>query len=73
MVIPAPEPAGSLTHKVSHELKSLEPGAVYEAIVQAKNRYGWNEVQHISLIHVVLIILVEINYECGVCTISWVS
>lgn len=45
VVIPAPEPAGSLTHRVTHELKGLEPGAVYEAIVQAKNRYGWNEVR----------------------------
>ena len=45
MVIPAPEPAGSLTHRVTHELRGLEPGAVYEAIVQAKNRYGWNEVR----------------------------
>ncbi|KAH9640344.1 hypothetical protein HF086_001696 [Spodoptera exigua] len=43
VVIPAPEPAGSLTHRVTHELRGLQPGAVYEAIVQAKNRYGWNE------------------------------
>lgn len=51
VVIPAPEPAGSLTHRVTHELKGLEPGAVYEAIVQAKNRYGWNEVSDIFQFH----------------------
>ncbi|KAJ8705057.1 hypothetical protein PYW08_012377 [Mythimna loreyi] len=51
VVIPAPEPAGSLTHRVTHELRGLEPGAVYEAIVQAKNRYGWNEVSDIFQFH----------------------
>lgn len=29
---------------MSFTLKALNPGSVYEAIVQAKNRYGWNEV-----------------------------
>ncbi|KAJ2941844.1 hypothetical protein O0L34_g10652 [Tuta absoluta] len=47
VVLPAPAPAGSLTHHVEHELKGLEAGAFYEAIVQAKNRYGWNEVSDI--------------------------
>ncbi|XP_028168507.1 lachesin-like [Ostrinia nubilalis] len=51
VVIPAPAPAGALTHRVSHELRGLEPGAVYEAIVQAKNRYGWNEVSDIFQFH----------------------
>ncbi|KAL0809098.1 hypothetical protein ABMA28_012723 [Loxostege sticticalis] len=51
VVIPAPEPAGALTHRVTHELRGLEPGAVYEAIVQAKNRYGWNEVSDIFQFH----------------------
>ncbi|XP_041984125.1 igLON family member 5 isoform X1 [Aricia agestis] len=51
VVIPAPEAAGSLTHRVAHELRGLEPGAVYEAIVQAKNRYGWNEVSDIFQFH----------------------
>ncbi|XP_072947061.1 igLON family member 5-like isoform X2 [Epargyreus clarus] len=51
VVIPAPEPAGRLTHRVSHELKGLEPGTMYEAIVQAKNRYGWNEVSDIFQFH----------------------
>ncbi|CAG4970102.1 unnamed protein product [Colias eurytheme] len=50
-VIPAPEPTGSLTHRVTHELRALEPAAVYEAIVQAKNRYGWNEVSDIFQFH----------------------
>ncbi|VVC95567.1 unnamed protein product, partial [Leptidea sinapis] len=51
VVIPAPEPTGSLTHRVTHELRGLESGAVYEAIVQAKNRYGWNEVSDIFQFH----------------------
>lgn len=38
---PASEP---LTHIMSYTIKHLHPGAYYEAIVQAKNRYGWNEV-----------------------------
>lgn len=29
---------------MSHVIKGLESKSVYEAIVQAKNRYGWNEV-----------------------------
>lgn len=38
---PASEP---LTHIMSYTIRNLHPGAYYEAIVQAKNRYGWNEV-----------------------------
>lgn len=30
---------------MSHVIHGLEPNSVYEAIVQAKNRYGWNEVR----------------------------
>ncbi|BFF91486.1 neuronal growth regulator 1 [Drosophila madeirensis] len=41
---PASEP---LTHIMSYTIKNLYPGAYYEAIVQAKNRYGWNEVSDI--------------------------
>ncbi|XP_048479845.1 lachesin isoform X2 [Plutella xylostella] len=51
VVIPAPPPSPSLTHRVTHELRGLQPGAVYEAIVQAKNRYGWNEVSDIFQFH----------------------
>lgn len=29
---------------MSFTLRGLQSGSVYEAIVQAKNRYGWNEV-----------------------------
>lgn len=29
---------------MSHVIRGLEQNSVYEAIVQAKNRYGWNEV-----------------------------
>ncbi|CRK88608.1 CLUMA_CG002357, isoform A [Clunio marinus] len=36
-----------LTHAMSFTLRGLQSGSVYEAIVQAKNRYGWNEVSDI--------------------------
>ncbi|XP_013143265.1 PREDICTED: igLON family member 5-like isoform X3 [Papilio polytes] len=48
---PPPPPAGALAHRVAHELRGLQPAAVYEAIVQAKNRYGWNEVSDIFQFH----------------------
>ncbi|XP_060808257.1 lachesin [Amyelois transitella] len=51
VVLPAPAPAGELAHRVSYELRGLQPAAVYEAIVQAKNRYGWNEVSDIFQFH----------------------
>lgn len=31
-------------HIMSFHLHTLQASSVYEAIVQAKNRYGWNEV-----------------------------
>lgn len=40
---PANEP---LSHMMSFTLKGLQSASVYEAIVQAKNRYGWNEVKY---------------------------
>ncbi|CAO1431923.1 unnamed protein product [Diamesa tonsa] len=36
-----------LTHAMSFTLRGLQSGSVYEAIVQAKNRFGWNEVSDI--------------------------
>ena len=32
------------THLMSYNIQHLDPSSVYEALVQAKNRYGWNEV-----------------------------
>jgi len=51
-VILAPNPmtasighvAAAGRHEASYMIRPLQPGAMYEAIVQAKNRYGWNEV-----------------------------
>lgn len=46
-VILTPTPRASsepLAHIMSFTLKSLQPSSVYETILQAKNRYGWNEV-----------------------------
>uniref|UniRef100_A0A1B0D7M6 Fibronectin type-III domain-containing protein n=1 Tax=Phlebotomus papatasi TaxID=29031 RepID=A0A1B0D7M6_PHLPP len=39
----SPEPS---EHIMSFHLRGLQPSSVYEGIVQAKNRYGWNEVMH---------------------------
>ncbi|XP_032528167.2 igLON family member 5 [Danaus plexippus] len=51
VVLPPPSRPTALAHHVTHELVGLQPGAVYEAIVQAKNRYGWNEVSDIFQFH----------------------
>uniref|UniRef100_A0A1B0CRM2 Fibronectin type-III domain-containing protein n=1 Tax=Lutzomyia longipalpis TaxID=7200 RepID=A0A1B0CRM2_LUTLO len=40
----SPEPS---EHIMSFHLRGLQPSSVYEGIVQAKNRYGWNEVSDI--------------------------
>ncbi|XP_059482890.1 lachesin isoform X2 [Neocloeon triangulifer] len=31
-------------HRASYVIRPLQPGGAYEAVVQAKNKYGWNEV-----------------------------
>lgn len=47
ILTPAPRASSEpLAHIMSFTLKSLLPGSVYETIVQAKNRYGWNEVKY---------------------------
>lgn len=42
------QPTEPLSHVMSFTLRGLQAGSVYEAIVQAKNRYGWNEVSTLS-------------------------
>ncbi|XP_052902862.1 protein amalgam-like [Anopheles moucheti] len=37
----------SFRHIMTYTIKGLDPNSVYETIVQAKNRYGWNEVSDI--------------------------
>uniref|UniRef100_A0A182SZ33 Fibronectin type-III domain-containing protein n=1 Tax=Anopheles maculatus TaxID=74869 RepID=A0A182SZ33_9DIPT len=37
----------SYRHIMTYTIKGLDPNSVYETIVQAKNRYGWNEVSDI--------------------------
>lgn len=32
------------THVMAFTLRDLQSGSTYEAIIQAKNRFGWNEV-----------------------------
>ncbi|EDS33515.1 conserved hypothetical protein [Culex quinquefasciatus] len=39
--------AESYRHIMTYTIRSLDPNSVYETIVQAKNRYGWNEVSDI--------------------------
>jgi hypothetical protein len=41
--LPAPRDE-TFTHAMSYTIKGLEHESVFEAIVQAKNKYGWNEV-----------------------------
>nr|XP_029714386.1 limbic system-associated membrane protein-like isoform X1 [Aedes albopictus]XP_029714387.1 limbic system-associated membrane protein-like isoform X1 [Aedes albopictus]XP_029731680.1 limbic system-associated membrane protein-like isoform X1 [Aedes albopictus]XP_029731681.1 limbic system-associated membrane protein-like isoform X1 [Aedes albopictus] len=39
--------AESYRHIMTYTIRNLDPNSVYETIVQAKNRYGWNEVSDI--------------------------
>jgi hypothetical protein len=43
-VILQPPHDETFTHVMSYNIRGLDHGSVFEAIVQAKNRYGWNEV-----------------------------
>ncbi|XP_018898204.1 lachesin isoform X2 [Bemisia tabaci] len=38
------QPSESFTKKMWYTIKNLEPAAQYEAQVQAKNRFGWNQI-----------------------------
>ncbi|KAK9510633.1 hypothetical protein O3M35_005374 [Rhynocoris fuscipes] len=42
VILPA-IPSGQYTQHMSYLIKDLEPSAQYEARVQAKNRFGWNQ------------------------------
>lgn len=41
---PIPIRTDGTHYLMSYVVRNLEHNAVYEAIVQAKNKYGWNEV-----------------------------
>ncbi|XP_054285081.1 lachesin-like isoform X1 [Macrosteles quadrilineatus] len=43
-VMLTPTNGETFSHLMSYNIRGLEPASVYEAIVQAKNRYGWSEV-----------------------------
>nr|CAD7203707.1 unnamed protein product [Timema douglasi] len=43
-VILQPQNGETFTHVMSYNIRGLDHGSVFEAIIQAKNRYGWNEV-----------------------------
>uniref|UniRef100_A0A0A9XXI1 Lachesin n=1 Tax=Lygus hesperus TaxID=30085 RepID=A0A0A9XXI1_LYGHE len=43
-VILHPNNGDTFTHLMSYNIRNLEAASVFEAIAQAKNRYGWNEV-----------------------------
>ena len=43
-VILQPPSSETFSHIMSYNIRGLDYGTVFEAIVQAKNRYGWNEV-----------------------------
>lgn len=64
-VILTPTPRASsepLAHIMSFTLKSLLPGSVYETIVQAKNRYGWNEVKYYIYLYTFIIYISIYTY-----------
>uniref|UniRef100_A0A0K8SXE7 Lachesin n=1 Tax=Lygus hesperus TaxID=30085 RepID=A0A0K8SXE7_LYGHE len=42
VILPA-IPSGQYAQKMSYMIRGLEPAVQYEAMVQAKNRFGWNE------------------------------
>lgn len=46
MLTPTPIRSSENHYVMSHVIRGLEQNSVYEAIVQAKNRYGWNEVNN---------------------------
>ncbi|BES88449.1 Immunoglobulin V-set domain [Nesidiocoris tenuis] len=43
-VILHPNNGETFTHLMSYNIRNLDAASVFEAIAQAKNRYGWNEV-----------------------------
>lgn len=43
VILPA-IPNEQFTQHMSYMIKNLEPAGQYEARVQAKNRFGWNEI-----------------------------
>lgn len=43
-IILKPSNGETFSHIMSYNIHGLDAASVYEAIVQAKNRYGWNEV-----------------------------
>ncbi|KAJ6647608.1 hypothetical protein Bhyg_02831, partial [Pseudolycoriella hygida] len=47
ILIPTVTRASGNHFVMTHVIRGLEHNSVYEAIVQAKNRYGWNEISDI--------------------------
>ncbi|KAL1124621.1 hypothetical protein AAG570_001245 [Ranatra chinensis] len=43
-VLLQPSNGETFSHLMSYNIRGLEAASVFEAIVQARNRYGWNEV-----------------------------
>ncbi|XP_049963885.1 lachesin-like isoform X1 [Schistocerca serialis cubense] len=46
-----PQDSDTFTHVMSYNIRGLSHGSMFEAIVQAKNRYGWNEVSDMFQFH----------------------
>lgn len=46
-IILKPSNGETFSHLMSYNIRGLDPASIYEAIVQAKNRYGWNEVSEL--------------------------
>uniref|UniRef100_A0A1A9WBQ4 Ig-like domain-containing protein n=1 Tax=Glossina brevipalpis TaxID=37001 RepID=A0A1A9WBQ4_9MUSC len=63
----------STHYLMSYVIKNLEHNAVYEAIVQARNKYGWNEISDIHQFYTRnhdLLFDLDMEYKIGTSTAS---
>ena len=47
VLIPVPAPLPQFSGEASYTLKNMKPGAVYDIIAKAKNKYGWSQMSKV--------------------------
>lgn len=47
VLIPVPAPLPQFSVKASYTMKNMNPGAVYDIIAKAKNKYGWSQMSKV--------------------------
>ena len=47
VLIPVPAPLPQFSGEASYTLKNMKPGAVYDIIAKAKNKYGWSQLSKV--------------------------